>query len=375
MTLDELDQAAKQAYDNKDYVTTLELYAKVFTHFPLLSIAYNNYGNIIRELGFPLPAIGFLETAVKLDPNDIVAPLNLALAYLAAGEMEKGWKQFEARWKFRNHQNILETFSDKPIWYGEDITGKTLIVACEEGDGDNIQFCRYTKQLTDMGINVILQTETNIVNLYKANFDVPIIDNKVPLPPHDYWIPILNLPIALNVNYSNVSSKPYIKAPKELKKTWKNIVGEKTKPLIGFSYRGRTKSFPYEKMLQFVKAHPEYQFVSIQTGCTPEELVELQNAPVIGYFDYINDWYDTCGLLSQLDAVVCVDTGLGHLAGAMGTPCYILLDKYKVCWRWLTERDDTPWYKNTTLVRQEVEGDYDNQLLKLASILETKFKQ
>lgn len=368
MTLEELDNLAKEKYYKDDLRGALACYAQAFLDYPYLALAYNNYGNILRELGHPVPAIGFLETAVKLNPEDRIAPLNLAIAYLINGDTKNGWKQFESRWRFRNHEHLM--LEHIPRWYGEDITGKTLLVTCEEGDGDNIMFCRYTNQLKEMGINVVLQTEINLVKLYKANFDVPIYDNVNDKPEADYWIPILSLPEVLDVNYDNINGKPYLKADKELQKQWKKIVGKKTKPRIAFSYRGRTRNYDVEIIHEFIKNNNQYEWVSLQTGCTEEELTNLVDIGVTGYFDYIKDWHDTSGLLSQVDAVVCVDTGLAHLAGAMGVPCFILMDKYKTCWRWLLNREDTQWYDSVTLVLQDENKDYKGQLEKLSKHLE-----
>lgn len=372
LNLEQLDNLAKECYYKNQFHDALICYARAFVDYPNLALAYNNYGNILREMGYPVPARGFLENAIKLDPNDRVAPLNLAISYLINGEMKEGWERFESRWRFRNHEHLLVTFSPRPRWQGQDFIGKTIVVTCEEGDGDNFQFIRYAKLLHERGAKVIAITELNIIRFFQANLPFTVLNNVDDVvPEHDYWCPILSLPEGFGANYENglISGEPYMTMPDSEVKRWKKILGKKTKPRIGFSYRGRTKSFPSDVFINFMQNHPEYEWVSFQTGCEGEELIKLDQAKVTGHFDKITDWYDTAGIIKNLDAIVCVDTGLAHIAGSMGVPVFVLLDQYKTCWRWLLNREDTPWYDSVNLIRQKQWGVYDEQLDRLADSL------
>lgn len=371
MTLEELDHLAKQKYYDLDLKGALECYALAFIEFPNLALAYNNYGNILREYGYPERAIRFLQSSIDLDTNDPVAPLNLALALLTMGDLRQGWQQFESRWKFRNHEHLLN--NDKPRWWGEDIRDKTLLVTCEEGDGDNIQFIRYVHALDSLGVDVIIQTEPNLQRLFQSSFKQQIITNKDVPPDHDYWIPILSLPGALNVTYEHfMKIDNYITIDNDHKKKWKKILGRKTKPKIAFGWRGHTKSYPREKIIEFIKRHPEYDWISLQANLSQEDLDDLNDAGVVHYFEHINDWYDTAGLISNVDLVIGVDTGLIHLAGSMGANTVLLLDRYKTCWRWLLNRDDSPWYPSVKLIRQKEANGFDEQLQRLEEVLPKK---
>ncbi len=372
MTLEELDKLAKERYYANDLKGALECYALAFVEFPNLALAYNNYGNILREYGYPTRAIRFLQAAIDLDPNDRVAPLNLAIALLLMGDLRQGWRQFESRWKYRNHEHMLEERADTR-WRGEDIRGKTLLVTCEEGDGDNIQFIRYVYALEQIGINVIIQTEPNLQRLFQSSFKQLVITNKDTPPEYDCWTPILSLPELLDVTYENfMKIDNYIKPSSESIKFWKKILGKKTKPRIVFGWKGHTKSYPRDKLLELVKKHPEYDWISIQTNLSNEDELALYDAGVVHYFQHITDWYDTAGLFANVDLMIGVDTGVIHLAGSMGINSVLLLDRYKTCWRWLQDRDDSPWYPSIKLLRQKEMGDYDEQLQRLAELLPKK---
>lgn len=367
MSLIELDEKAKEYYYSDQLDKALFCYAQAFIQYPNLGLAYGNYGNILREMGYPERAYKFIEMAMELDPNEGIPPFNYAVAHLAAGDLANGWNLFEARWKFKSHEHILLQY-EKPRWEGQDLNRKTIAVLCEEGDGDNIQFIRFIKQLEEMGAIVIIQTEPNLVSLFNSSFPNLVIDNTQPLPEHDYWTPILSLPRFLNIRYENFPTfTPYIIPSKQPK--WKNLLGKKTKKRIGFCYKGRTKSMPFNIIKEFIEQHPEHEWISLQAMLTQEEKDTLSQMGVKNYFDYISDWNDTAGLLIHIDYVVSIDTGLAHLAGGMGKQVFLLLDRYRTCWRWMYDRMDSPWYPSMTLVRQKEPRGYVEQFNQLSELL------
>lgn len=358
MTLLELDQKAKYHYSRLELQEAMMCYAQAFTEYPNLGLAYNNYGNIMREMGYPERAYRFLETAIDISDEDRVAPFNLAVAYLIAGDLKKGWEQFETRWRFKNHEHTLN-WTTKPRWEGQDLTDKILLVTCEEGDGDNIQFIRFVNQLNG---TIIIQTEPQLKKLFKESFKHLVIDNTEPIPYFDYWVPILSLPRILNVTYDNLISKtPYLKPNKKSSNEWKKRMGS-GKIRIGVSWRGRTKNYPFEYLFKLMQENPNYEWVNLQALCTVDEINQLQSIGVKDYFSNITNWHDTAGLISNLDFVITIDTGLAHLVGALNKPCLLLLDRFKTCWRWLLNRNDSPWYPSLTLIRQTQIHGYDEQL-------------
>ena len=358
MTLLELDQKAKYHYSRLELQEAMMCYAQAFTEYPNLGLAYNNYGNIMREMGYPERAYGFLQTAIDISDEDRIAPFNLSIAYLIAGDLKKGWEQFETRWRFKNNEHTLN-WTTKPRWEGQDLTDKILLVTCEEGDGDNIQFIRFVNQLNG---TIIIQTEPQLKKLFKESFKHLVIDNTEPIPHFDYWVPILSLPRILNVTYDNlISNTPYLKSNKKSSNEWKKRMGS-DKIRVGVSWRGRTKNYPFEYLFKLMQENSNYEWINLQALCTVDEINQLQSIGVKDYFSNITNWHDTAGLVSNLDFVITIDTGLAHLVGALNKPCLMLLDRYKTCWRWLLNRNDSPWYPSLTLIRQTQIHGYDEQL-------------
>lgn len=374
MTLEELDTIAKEHYYNLNFHDALQCYATAFTYHPQLALAYNNYGNIMREMGYPEQAYGFLQNAIDLDPDNKDYPFNFAIANLLAENFPKAWELFEARWKFKQHEDCLLNYNS-PRWEGQPLNGKRLLVTCEEGDGDNLQFSRFTEYLEGLGAHVIHQTEPNIARLFASSFDnATVITNKDVAPEYDYWTPIMSIP--REINLSSYDDLPvcnnYLQLPEEHVEHWKNILGPKTKPRIGFCWGGRTKKYPFEAMFNLIQSNPQYEWISIQGSMTDEQALLLGKEGVNSYFNHITDWYDTAGLVENLDMVISIDSGLVHLAGGLGIPCCLLLDRYTTCWRWRLEHEDTVWYPSVKLFRQSVPHGHNEQLARVTEYLAKK---
>jgi len=366
MTLEELDATAKQAYYSMDLPTALRCYAEAFVRYPKLALAYNNYGNILRETGYPEEAYGFLETAMKLDPTDRNFPFNYAVAHLAAGDLEKGWELFEARWRFKHHEHTLEGWT-KPRWNGESIAGKRLLITCEEGDGDNIQFIRFVDQLSELDIEPIIQTEVQLEKLFKNSFPkFTVINNTQEFDDFDYWTPILSIPKCLNITYANLpKSKKYLQASNKSLQKWKKVIGKKTKPIIGLCWSGTSKRYPLAELIKLLPATKEYDYVNLQIKYTDEEKSILEINNVKCFKENVKDWEDTAALIDYCDMVISIDTGIVHLAGSLNKQTVLLLDKYKSCWRWLYDSEKTLWYDSLTLIRQREQNNYDEQLFRV----------
>lgn len=371
MTLAELDELAKQYYYNLEPEKALLCYAEAFSQYPDLALAYNNYGRILSEMDRPDRGCTFLKLAIELDPEERVGPLNLASAYLKQGDCVRGWEQFESRWRFKHHEHLLTSYTE-PRWEGEPIEGKRLLVTCEEGDGDNIQFIRFVKTLTDMNIEVIIQTEPQLKRLFTSSFPSNVVISNIELAPEfDYWIPILSIPKVLKITYDNLPiSTQYLNPNKKTISKWKKIVGKKEKLRVGFCWEGRTKKYPFEKIIELIQANSDIDWITLQQRYTSDEKIILDRLGVKDYFNQIQDWEDTSGLLHYIDIVVSIDTGLIHLAGSMNIPSCLMLDKYATCWRWLMHRIDSPWYNSIQIFKQKTVRGYDEQLINIHNHLQ-----
>lgn len=351
----------------------LACYAQAFLVDPNLGAAYNNYGNVIREMGFPERAYGFLNNAIDIDPNDSVANFNLAVAYLLAGDLKRGWAQYEKRWSFEHLAGTLPQYS-QPRWLGEDLKGKRILITGEQGHGDNLQFVRFVEQLYQAGAaQVIVMVDHNLKPLFVSSFLPPtiILGGGELMPEFDTWTPIMSIPGFLGVDdYKKFPYKlQYLTPTQDSIKTWAERLGRKMRLRVGFCWSGRRdswinqhKAIPFEKMFELIKKNPDYEWINLQTDCSEEENRQLAEQGVKTYPGTINNWNDTAGLVMNLDVVVGVDTAVGHLAGALGRTWWLPLNQFGQDWRYLLGREDSPWYGSCRIFRQPSLGDWDTPL-------------
>ena len=355
-------------------------YAQAFIQDPNLGAAYNNYGNVVREAGFPERAIGFLKQALEIDPKDSVANFNLAVAYLLAGDLKNGWAQYETRWSFEHLDGMLPQFP-QPRWEGQDLNGKTLLITSEQGHGDNIQFVRFVEQLGAKGAKVIVITDLGLSPLFRNSLPAPhqVCDLTTPIPTDfDYWTPVMSIPRLLGIDdYSKLPQKlQYLTATNASVATWHKRLGLKKKLRVGFAWTGRPdtwinqhKAIQFEKMLALIKRNPEYEWLNLQVGCSFEQEVALKEAGVSAWPGSIQNFDDTAGLIMLCDVVISVDTSVGHLAGALGRPWWLPLNQFGQDWRYLLVREDSPWYPSCRIFRQPSLGDWDTPLERIHSML------
>ena len=355
----------------------LQCYALAFSQDRKLAPAFNNYGNVLREVGEPEAAIPFLKRAIQLDPTNITSRFNLAVAQLLSGNCEEGWAGYEARWDYEHLAGTLPKFP-QPRWTGQDLKGKTILVMGEQGHGDNIQFVRFIYNLHVMGAEIILQVTDGLVPMLigspiikrVSGYDFSVTD-------FDYWIPIMSIPGVLGVTLSNLP-KPvnYLNADQQLQQQWLQRLGPKKRMRVGFAWSGRRdawlnthKGMPFADMLAMIRSNPAYEWINLQIDATPEEVAELEAAGVTMYPGSISSFADTSALLMHLDVVLSVDTAIAHLAGALGRPTWIMLNWFATDWRWLLNRDDSPWYSTARLFRQPVMGDWASVTKKVSQYL------
>jgi hypothetical protein len=331
--------------------------------------AFNNYGNVLREIGDPVGAVPFLQRAIQLDPANVTHHFNLAVAYLLSGDYVRGWPAYEARHNFEHLKGTIPNYP-WPVWNGEDLTGKTIFIRGEQGHGDIIQFVRFIHNLKNIGGTVTVQVTNGLIPLIQSSEigrGVRVIGYaENPGDAFDYWLPIMSLPGKLNVRVDNLPTViQYLNPDPALVADWRRNLGVKNRLRVGFAWSGRRdswinqhKAMPFETMLGLIRSHVDYEWYNLQTDCTAEEEKELVSAGVRCFPGGVNSFADTAALVANLDVVVSVDTATAHLAAALGKPTWIMLNNYAPCWRWLLNRDDTPWYATARLFRQPQMGDW-----------------
>jgi len=338
--------------------------------------AFNNYGNVLREVGDPAGSIPFLQRAIQLDSSNVTHHFNLAVAYLLSGDYVRGWPAYEARHNFEHLKGTIPNYP-WPVWNGEDLKGKTIFIRGEQGHGDIIQFVRFIQNLKNIGGTVTVQVTDGLIPLIQSSEigrDVRVISYaEHPGDTFDYWLPIMSLPGKLNVRVDNLPTViQYLNPNPALVADWRRNLGVKNRLRVGFAWSGRRdswinqhKAMPFQTMLDMIRSHPDYEWYNLQADCAAEEEKELVSAGVRCFPGGVNTFADTAALVSNLDVVVSVDTATAHLAAALGKPTWIMLNNYAPCWRWLLNRDDTPWYATARLFRQPRMGDWASVVEKI----------
>ena len=380
MNTNDLIASGNLAREQHDPEKAIAFYAQAFVQDPNHSGAFNNYGNVLREMGHTQRAIPFLETARLLDPSSVTAEFNLAVAHLMLGNYEQGWRLYESRWRYE-HLDGTKPKLPSPEWQGEDLRGKTILVIGEQGLGDQIQFLRFTGNLLDMGAKIRLHVSPGIkpllINTPEAIVGITC-NTEDEIGPFDYWVAMMSLPRLLHMKLENVQHYlQYVQPDPERVKAWSERLGiPKNRMRIGVAWSGRRdswinqhKSMSAETMAALVRKYPEHQWVSLQVDASDEDTAVIKAAGVECYPGTIKDFADTAALMHHLDLVISVDTAAAHLAGAMGRPVWIPLNSYGPCWRWMQNRDDSPWYTTARLFRQEKYGDWSAPMAKIAKFL------
>lgn len=377
MTPNDLIEAGNQHRASHQPAKAIACYAQAFVQDPESAAAFNNYGNVLREMGYPARAVPFLQHAILLDPANITAKFNLAVCHLIMGDYQLGWPAYESRWQYE-HLAGTEPKYAQPRWKGESLEGKTILVVGEQGHGDCIQFVRFLYNLHVMGAQIKLQiTDGLIPVMHTSNIIQQVSSYTTDMGEFDYWVPIMSIPGILGITIDNIPKvQSYLTAQPDAVQAWQKRLGPKTRMRVGINWSGRRDSWlnqhkgvPFAVILEMIKSNPEYEWINLQIDVTAEEEQALAQAGVTCYPGTIVSFVETAGLIMNLDVVIGVDTSISHLAGALGRPAWIMLNAYATDWRWLLDRDSSPWYSTARLFRQPVMGDWASVTKKVAHYL------
>jgi len=359
-------------HELKRYEEAIAHYDKALSLKPDNAKAWSNKGVTLHELKRLDEAIAHHDKALSLKPDYHDASWNKSLSLLLQGDFENGLLLYESRWTSEKISEIAgKRFFDRPAWLGgESIQDKTILLYGEQGLGDFIQFCRYAKKVADLGAKVILEVPRPLASLIENLEGVSqLVIKGEKLPFFDYQSPLLSLPLALNTSITSIPAEiPYLAAPSNKVSEWRIRLGEKGRKRIGLVWSS-TSSFKADSnrslmLKEFVEALPSEGFEYI---CLQKELKEcdkefFEKYKTIRFFgDQLNDFSDTAALIENLDLVISTCTSVSHLSGALGKETWILLS-HVPDWRWLLEREDSPWYPSVKLYRQIFIGDWNNVL-------------
>ncbi|MGI0487986.1 tetratricopeptide repeat protein [Pantanalinema rosaneae CENA516] len=341
---------------------------------PEFADAYNNLGIAFQQQNQLDQAISQYQQAIHLNANFAEAHLNLGMAFLAAGDWQSGWAEYEWRWYCNGGQ---PRSLPKPQWQGSDLQGKTILIHTEQGLGDSIQFLRFVPLLAERGAKVIVECQPELDRLFQTVAGVTqVIPAGDPLPEYDLHCPLLSLPYQLGITLANLPTDiPYLAGaelpPTQLPDTHFNVgivwAGSHRKPHRAL-WTYRMKSCSLSTMMPLA-AVEQVQLYSLQVGFHATDITEgglIQ--PITDLSSLLTDFAATAAIVAQLDLVISVDTAVAHLAGALGKPVWVLLP-YAADWRWLLDREDSPWYPTMRLFRQSTPGDWQGVIQRVITAL------
>jgi tetratricopeptide (TPR) repeat protein len=325
----------------------------------------NNRAFILSQLQRFTEAINTYDHIRSLYPDDQTMVWQMGLLHMLFGDFEQGWVGREARRTIPDPMPYPK-FS-QPMWLGqESIRGKTILIRVDEGLGDTIQFIRYVPMVAARGARVILQVERALVSIL-ANF--PGVSQCLaisgdPLPDFDTHCPLASLPMVFATRLDTIPAETcYLPLPPEARvREWNERLGPHNRLRVGLVWSGnrahrndhnRSTSLRVLSRILDVDA----TFVSLQKDPRPSDQADLDGSNIIDWTAELNDLADTAALVQCLDLVITVDTSVAHLAAALGRPTWILLP-WTPDYRWLLNRDDSPWYPTVRLFRQDKSRDY-----------------
>lgn len=392
-------------FELKRFQEACDCYRKALVVKPDFGEAYNNLGNGLVALGdlneavsvfrsasrflplSPVPlcalaaalqaqgavveAVSACREALGRDPGCPEAHWNLALALLLLGCFREGWRELEWRWEKQGFTSPRRNFL-QPLWDGSPLAGRTILLHAEQGLGDAIQFIRYVPLVSARGGRVLVECHPQLVSLFRTLQDVmAVIPFGQPLPPFVVHAPLLSLPGIFGTEETTIPrSVPYLSVPPDSRHTWSALKLPRGLK-VGVVWAGNpnhpnddNRSLPQEWLVPLIESlHGFCHCYSLQLGGSdvrsplPAGLVDLTQG--------ITDFSDTAAIVERLDLILCVDTSVAHLTGALGKPVWVMLP-YAPDWRWLLGRSDSPWYPTMRLFRQHCSGDWSRVVSEVA---------
>ncbi|MEC9454076.1 MAG: tetratricopeptide repeat-containing glycosyltransferase family protein [Pseudomonadota bacterium] len=333
-----------------------------------------NLGLVLKDQGKFDEGIACLEEAVKREADYIDAHWDLALAWLMQGKLGKGFEEYEWRWRLA--ENPPRHF-DKPAWGGGPLDDRTILLYAEQGMGDSIQFARYVPLVAAKGARVVLECQAPLVALFESlEGAAEIVARDAPLPAFDVQAPLLSLPRIFKTELDSIpESGAYLATEAVRGKKFADAL-DPGRLNVGIAWAGkpshrndRNRSAGIEPFIDLLGT-PGATFHSLQVGPRAGDIAATGCAGLIrDHAPDLQDFADTAALVSALDLVISVDTSVCHLAGALGKPCWVVIP-YTPDWRWLMQREDSPWYPSLRLFRQERFGDWPGVFECLSQALE-----
>lgn len=317
----------------EQFPEALALYERAVNISPDDAELWAGYGTMMHVWGDNVSAIRHFRRALDLNPAFPEAEVGLGFALLKNGEWAEGWRRFEGRWKLRPYGAAWD-YQAPPVWAGraEELRGKRVLLRCEQGHGDTIQFCRYIPMVKALAAEVWLVGRASMQR-FMASMEVPFLIEGDPWPAHDMMIGLMSLAGVFGTTLENCP------APAAL-----HVEPRRQTARVGVCWHGGSRSNEPLAHADDVRRSIPWEVFAPITEVVP--CVSLQEEDLA-----VADWQDTAQIVAGLDLVITVDTAVAHLAATLGVETW-LLARRGGCWRWLETGDATVWYPAMRLYRQ-----------------------
>lgn len=342
-----------------------------------------NLGLVLLEQGRVEEAELACRMALAERPDDPGPRLNLAMVLLLTGRLTEGWDAYEARldvdpWRVPAAAPVRNPAA-RPLTDLREAEGRTVLLRAEQGFGDTLQFCRYAPLLAERGARVVLEVPAPLVRLLRTLPGVSdVVATGAPMPWFDFHCWLMSLPRLFGTTLETIPATiPYLRADPALVPAWRARLAERPGLRVGLAWAGgqrpdnphaaaidRRRSIPLADLAPLSTVR-DRAFVSL---CLGRDETPADGGWLYDPSGHIGDFADTAALMESLDLVIAVDTAAAHLAGALGRPVW-LLNRHDTCWRWLRDRDDSPWYPTLRQFRQPVAGDWASVIARVGEAL------
>jgi FkbM family methyltransferase len=341
--------------------------------------SFVNFALHLREANRTQEALGLYEKNLVAHPS-LAGHNDYAFALLTAGRFAEGWHHYEFRWINEPLLSLRPDFP-RPVWAGHDLRGKTILLRAEQGFGDFIQLVRYAPAVKALGATVLMQVRTGLEQLARGFPGTDrILDRNDPLPEFDFYINLPSLPRVFGTDLASIPADiPYLRTEPERVERWAKRLGAHDALRVGLAWAGspthtrdRYRSVPL-RMLSPLWGLAGVRFISLQKGAA----AEVEKLPA--ELDFVNlgpeleDFCDTAAVISELDLVLCVDTAVAHLAGALGKPVWLMLPR-PADFRWMEGREDSPWYPTLRLFRQSRRDHWEEVVERVKAALQERLR-
>ena len=350
---------------------------------PGMSRAHLNLGAALFERGELARAIASYRQSIMLNPTYAHARHTLGVAMLLAGDFEHGWSEYESRLDVNPARTPRRAFP-MPFWDGSPLAGRTIVLHAEQGLGDTIQFVRYARLVAERGGKVIIGCQEPLKRLLQnspAFSQFPILARGETLPSFDLHCPLMSLPFLFGTKLETIpGGVPYLQASPDDTRRWSEKIAARSAPGVrkfGLVWAGskkhkndRNRSIAPAALTPLAQV-TNAQFFSLQKGDNPLGATAPAGLVLVDMTADLSDLAEAAAMIANLDLVITVDTAIAHLAGAMGKPTWLLLS-FVPDWRWLLDRDDSPWYPSVRLFRQPAPGDWATVIARVVEALNNK---